>query len=207
MRFPQDSETVSTSTRTRTITSHTVTLHFYSYLLCLIEYVTLYITLHYADIHLQSTVHTYIQTHKIYIHAQHAYTSINYFYLYLYFFSRIYIGVHMNIKQLCLSELLGRLNLVFRTLTLTHPPLILLLIFQSLILISISTYITIPPSGTAVTRMGQSHGHGLAAVDLAPMKGEGRRLGNLQVRIHAESESESESDACSCVVCINCAFF
>ena len=42
--------------------------------------------------------------------------------------------------------------------------------------------------------MGQSHG--LAAVDLAPMKEKGRRLGNLEVRTHAESES----DACSCLL-------
>jgi hypothetical protein len=31
--------------------------------------------------------------------------------------------------------------------------------------------------------MGMGQSHGLAAVDLAPMKGEGRRLGNLEVSI------------------------
>ena len=35
-------------------------------------------------------------------------------------------------------------------------------------------------TGSVQMLMGQSHG--LAAVDLAPMKGDGKRLGNLEVR-------------------------
>lgn len=59
-------------------------------------------------------------------------------------------------------------------------------------LFSFLLILTLYPSGGlgAVSRMGQSHGHGLAAVDLAPMKGEGRRLGNLEVRMHAFWEWE-----------------
>ena len=43
-------------------------------------------------------------------------------------------------------------------------------------------------------RMGQSHG--LAGVDLAPMKGDGRRLGNLEVQNLIRSDQIRSDESC-----------